>query len=90
MAAKTEEPRWVYSREPWLYIDGARPKVWRTIVVRDRHTGRLAEVPLTEEPPIDPGADGTTYVFRRGEKVLSDHPAVIARPGCFIDTPPRD
>jgi hypothetical protein len=25
-----------------------------------------------------------TYVFRRGERVLSDHPAVLTSPGSFI------
>jgi hypothetical protein len=85
------EPRWVQSRETWLYIEGARPAEWRKVIVRDRKTGRLAEVPLVgEEDPIDPGDEGTTYVFRKGEKVLSDHPAVVARPGYFIDVPPGE
>jgi hypothetical protein len=81
----------VQSRDTWLYIEGARAPEWRKIVVRDRKTGRLAEVSLQgEEDPVDPGDEGTTYAFAKGEKVLSHHPAVVARPGYFIDVPPGD
>jgi len=56
-------------------------------VVRDRRTGRLEEVSLQgEEEPIDPGDEGTTYVFRRGERVLSDHPVVVSKPHAFVET----
>jgi hypothetical protein len=84
MAAKTE-PRWMQAREAVVVTVGSRNPVWQTAVVRDRHTGRLAEVPLTEYPPIDPGSEGDFYTFRRGERVLSDHPAVLEAPGAFIE-----
>jgi hypothetical protein len=85
------EPRWVQARDTFLYIEGARAPEWRKIVVRNKRTGQLAEVPLVgEEDPVDPGDEGTTYVLAKGEKVLSDHPAVVARPGYFIDVPPGD
>ena len=65
-----------------LVVLGARAPVYRTVIVRDRHTGKLAEVPLApcEAPPIDEGDEGTTYVFAKGEKVPADHPVVIERP----------
>jgi hypothetical protein len=86
MAAKTEEkPRWLQAREAVCVIVGARAPVYETAIVKDRHTGRLAEVPLTEYPPADPGSLGMTYVFRRGERVLSDHPAVLESPGSFVE-----
>jgi hypothetical protein len=73
------------AREAVVVIVGARPPIFETAIVRDRHTGRLAEVPLTEYPPVDPGSEGMSYPFRRGERVLSDHPACLASPGSFIE-----
>jgi hypothetical protein len=43
------------------------------------------EVPLTENPPIDPGDEGVTYVFKAAEKVRADHPAVLDCPGAFME-----
>jgi hypothetical protein len=80
-----EKPRWLQAREAVCVIVGARSPTYQTAVVRDRHTGKLAEVPLTEYPPLDAGSEGMTYVFRRGERVLSDHPACLASPGSFIE-----
>ena len=63
---------------------GARAPEWRTVVVRDRHTRRLVEVSLVgEEDPIDPGDPGTAYVFKQGEEVPADHPAVLDAPGAL-------
>jgi hypothetical protein len=83
MATKTS-PKWVQARETMVVILGARNPTFRTAVVRDRHNGRLVEVPLTEYPPLDEGSEGTSYPFARGEKVLDDHPAVVAGPQRFI------
>ena len=87
MPRAQEKPRWLQAREPVVVIVGARAPVYRTTIVRDRHTGRLAEVPLApcEAEPLDPGDEGTAYGFRAGERVLSDHPAVDACPGAFIE-----
>ena len=88
MTAKTsteEKPRWLQAREAVHVVVGARAPVYEVATVRDRHTGQLAEVPLTEFPPLDPGTEGIGYTFRRGERVLSDHPAVGACPNAFIE-----
>ena len=63
---------------------GARAPVYETAIVRDRHTGKLAEVELNpEKPPIDEGDPGRLYVFKRGEEISSDHEAYLDAPGCF-------
>jgi hypothetical protein len=78
------EPTWLMAREAVCVIVGARPKVYETAIVRDRHTGQLQEVALNpERPPLDEGDEGQTFVFRRGERVLSDHPACLESPGSF-------
>jgi hypothetical protein len=63
---------------------GARPPVYETAIVRDNHTGKLAEVELNpERPPIDEGDLGRFYVFSRGEEISADHEAALDAPGCF-------
>jgi hypothetical protein len=86
MATKTStEPVWLQAREAVVITVGARPPVYETAIVRNRHTGQLAEVPLNpERPPLDPGDEGRWYVFKKGERVLSDHEAVIESPGSFV------
>jgi hypothetical protein len=88
----TEAPTWMQAREAVVITVGARAPVYRTAIVRNRHTGQLDEVELNEFAPIDPGDEGRWYVFKRGEKVLSDHEAVITSPGSFIPlvVPPGD
>jgi hypothetical protein len=94
MATKTntESPEWVQAREAMVVVLGARAPVYKTVIVRDKHTGKLAEVPLApiEHPPLDEGDPETTYVFSKGEKVLSDHPAVLDGPHRFVPVPPRE
>jgi hypothetical protein len=87
MPASEKKPRWLQAREAVVVIVGARAPVYRTVIVRDRKTGQLAEVPLApiEAPPIDEGDEGRPYVFSKGERVLSDHEAVAASPGSFIE-----
>jgi hypothetical protein len=86
----TTSPRWVMAKEAHVAFVGARAPVYKTTIVRDRHSGRLAEVPLApiEHPPIDEGTEGAVYVFARGERVLSNHPAVIDGPHRYVDVPP--
>jgi hypothetical protein len=64
-------------------IVDAKPPVYRTTIVRDRHTGKLVEVALTEFEPIDPGSEGRFYVFKQGEEVSAEHEAVLTSPGSF-------
>jgi hypothetical protein len=71
----------------FVWVRGARAPVYKKAVVRDRKTGLLAEVPLTELPPLDEGDPGETIVVAKGERLLSDHPAVQAKPMYFIEAP---
>jgi hypothetical protein len=83
MTASKETPGEMKALDAFVLCIGAKAPVYRTAVVRDRHSGRLAEVPLTELPPTDPGSTGMLYAFRRGERVRADHPAVLAKPSMF-------
>jgi hypothetical protein len=74
----------VECREAFVGVIGARPPEWRKTLVRDRHSGQLAEVTLTELPPIDEGDPGVSHVFRRGEQIPADHPAAVEWPGFFF------
>jgi hypothetical protein len=75
----------VAAREAVVGVVGARPPIFRTTIVRNRHTGKLVEVPLApmEAPPLDEGDPGVSYVFKRGEEIPADHPAALASPGSF-------
>jgi len=69
-----------------VVVVGAKPPVYEKRIVRDRHTGKLAEIEMNPElPPIDEGSPGTSYVFKQGEVVWSDHEAVIDAPQCFVE-----
>lgn len=80
----TTTTKWVEAREAFVWVQGARPPEYRTAIMRDRHSGQLAEVALTELPPLDPGVTGIPHAFKRGEKIPADHPAAVAKPGYFI------
>jgi hypothetical protein len=75
----------VKAREAVVVVVGARPPVYKTALVRNRHTGLVEEVPMPppEAEPLDPGSTGRSYVFRRGEEVEADHEAVLDCPGMF-------
>ena len=82
--AHAEEPRWMEATQTFVFVLGARPPEWRKIVVRDRHTGKLAEVSLQgEEEPIDPGDTGRTFVVKKGELYLPDEEVVVHKPQHF-------
>jgi hypothetical protein len=52
--------------------------------VRDRRSGKLAEVELNpERPPLDEGDLGRFYCFAKGEEISADHEAALDAPGCF-------
>jgi hypothetical protein len=83
--ATRKGPEKVRAREAMVLTVGARAPTYHTALVRNRHTNRLEEVPLNPElPPIDPGDEGTAYVFRRDEEVYDDHPAVAHAPHLFV------
>ena len=84
----TTSTQWMQCTEAFVWEDGGKPPIYRTVIVRDRHTGRLAEVPLApvEAPPIFEGEAGTTHVFAKGEKVPADHAACLAKPQYFVPT----
>ena len=77
-ATKTEM---LQAREAVVVTVGARPIQYQRRIVRDRHTGQLVEIDVHELPP---GDEGVPYVFKQGEKVRSDHPAVEACPSAFV------
>jgi hypothetical protein len=89
VTTKNTTSDWYMAKLPFLWVQGARPPVPRTVIVRDRDTGKLVEVPLApcEAPLLDEGDEGTTYVFSKGEKVPADHPAVTHKPQNFNALP---
>jgi hypothetical protein len=55
MTTSTKKVGKVECREAFVGTIGARPPEWQKALVRDRHSGQLAEVTLHELPPIDGG-----------------------------------
>lgn len=90
MSTKTREK--MRAKQACVVVVGARPIEYQKRIVRDRHTGKLAEIDMHELPPVDPGDEGIGYAFKADEEVWSDHPAVLDAPGCFlpVDEPRSD
>jgi hypothetical protein len=88
----TETNDKVQAREACVIVVGARPIEYQRRIVRDRHSGKLAEIDIHELPPVDPGSEGISYAFKAGEEAWADHPAVKDAPGLFVPvgTPRRD
>ena len=84
MATKTDV-KTLQAREAIVINVDARPIEYQKRIVRDRHTGMLVQIDVHEIPPLDPGSEGVPYSFKQGEKVRSDHPAVPACPGAFVE-----
>jgi hypothetical protein len=84
--ATTSKAKKVKARHAVVVVVGARPPVYQTRIVRDRHTGLLAEVALSpsEAEPLDWGDEGIPYAFARGEEVEADHPAALDCPSAFV------
>jgi hypothetical protein len=76
------------TKETCVITVGARPVEWQKRIVRDNHTGKLAEIDVHELEPVDEGDLGRSYVFTRGEEVPADHEAVLDAP-CFGDSPEK-
>ena len=72
------------AREAVVVFVGARAPQYRIGKVRDRRTDEVVDVPLTEYPPIDPGAEGRSYVFKQYQRVHKSHEAVKESPGSFM------
>lgn len=85
MTTKSTESEWRLAKETFLYVEGARAAVPQTRIVRNRHTGQLAEVALapSEAPFLDEGDEGTWYTVVRGERYPADYPPCVARPAQF-------
>ena len=83
MASTSTKPKMMITKEACSVTVGARPIEWQRRIVRDRHTGKLAEIDIHELPPVDEGDLGRHYCFRRGEEVPADHEAVADAPGRF-------
>jgi hypothetical protein len=75
----------VVAREACVIWVGARLPVYQMGKVRDRRTDQVVDVPLTEYPPIDPGAEGRSYVFKQYQRVSKSHEAVKESPGSFME-----
>jgi hypothetical protein len=58
-------------------VVGARPVKYQRRKVRDRRTGEMVEIDMTDPSwePEDPGDDGVPYTFRVGQKIWPGHPA---------------
>ena len=80
----------VVARETIVIVVGARPVEYARIEVTDKRTSQKVEIDDTDHAPIDEGEEGKSYVFREGQKVRADHPAVEACPGAFRPIDPTD
>jgi hypothetical protein len=90
MATTKDKPKLMRARRAFVWVEGARPPIPRTIVTRDRRSGRLARVPLApiEAPPLDEGDPGVTHVVGKGEELYDDDPVVKAKPWHFVEVVP--
>lgn len=79
---------WMEATETFLFVLDAKQPEYRVEVVRDRHTGQLAEVPLTEYPPIDPGSEGRVFLVTKGNLYLPDDEVVQHKPQHFRPAAP--
>lgn len=63
--------------EAIVIVVGARPVTYERRKVRDRRTGDLVEIDMTDPgwEPADPGDEGVPYVFRVGQRIHPGHPA---------------
>lgn len=63
--------------EAIVIVVGARPVKYQRRNVRDRRTGDMVEIDMTDPgwEPEDPGDDGVPYVFRVGQRIHPGHPA---------------
>ena len=63
--------------EAIVIVVGARPVKYQRREVRDKRTGNMVEIDMTDPgwEPEDQGDDGIPYVFRVGQRIHTGHPA---------------
>jgi hypothetical protein len=83
MASTSTKTKMMQANEACVVVVGARPVEYQYRYVRDRHSGKLAYIPIHELPPLDEGDPGRSYVFTRDERVRADHEAVRDSPSSF-------
>jgi hypothetical protein len=88
-STSTKQPKMMVAREAVVIVVGASPIEYQRRIVRDRHTGKLAEIDIHELPPVREAEPGRSYAFRRGEEVPADHEAVLDAPGHFREAPEK-
>ena len=83
---RTRDPNsgMVVAREACVIVVGSRATEYHIGKVQDRRTDQVVDVPLTEYPPKDPGAEGRSYVFKQFQRVHRNHEAVKESPGSFM------
>jgi hypothetical protein len=74
---RTPKKGTLVATEAIVIVVGARPVEYQRRKVRDRRTGDLVEIDMTDPgwEPADPGDDGVPYVFRIGQRIHTGHPA---------------
>lgn len=82
MTTTKQKPQAVVAREAIVVNVGARAPEYDLVWVTDNKTGE--RVQIQKDEPSDPGEEGVPYAFKAGEKVMSNHVAVLANPGAFI------
>jgi len=75
--ARGAKPGTLVATEAIVIVVGARPIKYQRRAVRDRRTGDLVEIDMTDPgwEPEDAGDDGVPYVFRVGQRIQPGHPA---------------
>ncbi len=66
MASTSTKPKMMVANQACVITVGPRPIEYQRKIVRDRHTGKLAEIDIHELPPVDEGDLGRSYVRMRG------------------------
>ena len=86
--ARQQKKGTLVSTEAIVIVIGARPIEYQRRKVRDRRTGDMVEIDMTDPAwePKDPGDDGVPYVFRVGQRIHPGHPAYESArlKDCFI------
>jgi hypothetical protein len=80
---------YVLAKDAAVIVVGARPPQYGTVTVIDNKTGNPVEIP-NQQIVVDEGDEGTTYVFRQGQRVHRSHPAVADCPGQFVSAEDAD
>jgi hypothetical protein len=77
------------AKEAIVVVVGARPIEYQKRIVRDRHSGKLAEIDLHEFPPWMRATRARPLPSSAGRRCEQTHPAVAACPNAFIPVADR-